>query len=86
MIQKHWKIYNAELLSQKNRIINHTKKKIKVLSLNDLKTIRERGDFIQIYKLVHDIEKVNLCDKIKIPDGRIRIFQLSRDRTIGNEP
>ena len=34
--------------------------------LNDLKTRRERGDLIQIYKSVHVLEKVNLCDENKI--------------------
>ena len=60
------------------------------LSLTGLKKRRERGDFIQIYKLVHDIDKVNWCYKNnilrpnQIPDGRRHHFQLSRQRTTGN--
>ena len=66
--------------------------RLKRLGLTDLKTRRERGDFIQIYKLVHGIDKVNWCDKNnilrpnQIPDGRRHHFQLSRERTTGNEP
>ena len=33
--------------------------RLKILSLTDLKTRRERGDFIQINKIVHGIDKVN---------------------------
>ena len=51
-----------------------------------------RGDFIQIYKIVHGLEKVNLCDEIKIlrPEqnttGRRHPFQFCSERTSGNEP
>ena len=31
--------------------------------LTDLKTRRERGDFIQNYNIVHGLEKVNWCDE-----------------------
>ena len=60
--------------------------------LIELKTRRERGDFIQIYKIVHGLEKVNWSEENKIlrPDqnitGRRHPFQLSRERTSGNEP
>ena len=57
-----------------------------------MKTARESGDVIQIYKLVYGIEKDNWCDKNKIlssnqiPDGRRRHFKLSSERKTGNEP
>ena len=57
-----------------------------------LKTRRERGDFIQIYKIVHGLEKVNWCDENKILRHEQNItglrhpFQLSRERTLGSEP
>ena len=72
--------------------IGSYEERLKRLGLTDLKTRRERGDFIQIYKLVHGIDKVNWCDKNnilrpnQIPDGRRHHFQLSRERTTGNEP
>ena len=61
--------------------------RLEILCLTDLKTIRERGDFIQIYKIVHGLEKVNWCDENKIikPDqktaGPRHTFQLCRDQT-----
>ena len=67
-------------------------KRLERLGLTDLKTRRERGDFIQIYKIVHGLEKVNWCDGNNIlrPEqnktGRRHPFQLSRERTSGNEP
>ena len=36
------------------------------LGLTDLKTRREIGDFIQIYKIVHGQKKVNWCEEKKI--------------------
>ena len=65
---------------------------LKRLGLTDLKTRRERGDLIQINKLVHGIDKVNWCDKNKIlrpnqiPDGQRHLFQFSRERKTGREP
>ena len=62
------------------------------LDLTDLSCRRERGDFIQIYKIVHGLEKVNWSYKNKIlsPNqcrtGRRHHFQLSREYTRGNEP
>ena len=61
--------------------------KLKRLGLTDLKTRRERDDLIQIYKLVHAIDKVTWCDKNKmlrpnqISNRRRHHFQLSRERT-----
>ena len=66
--------------------------RLKKLGLTDLKTRRVRGDFIQIYKIAHGLEKVNWCDENKILKteqnitGRRHPFQLSRERTSGNEP
>ena len=77
---------NEKLLARKNHNTYHTRKDSK-----DLKTRRERDDFVQIYKLVHGIDKVNWCDKNYIlspnqmPDGRRNHFQLSRERTTGKE-
>ena len=57
-----------------------------------LKKRRERSDLIQIYKLVHGIDKVNWCDNNKIlrsyqiQDGRRHCYQISRERITGNEP
>ena len=51
-----------------------------------MKTRRERGDFIQIYKIVYGLEKVNWRDENKIlrPEknntDRKHPFQLSRER------
>ena len=67
-------------------------KRLERLGLTDLKTRRERGDFIQIYKIVHGMEKIHWCNENKIlrPDQKIidqrHFFQLSRERTKGNEP
>ena len=60
------------------------------LGLTELKTRRERGDFIQIYKIVHGIEKVNWSDENRILleqnfTGRRHPFHFSRERTLGNE-
>ena len=60
--------------------------------MTDLKTRRERGDFILIYKILHGLEKVNWSDENKIlrleqnKTGRRHPFQLSRERISGNEP
>ena len=50
-------------------------KRLEILGLTDLKTRREMGDFIQIYKIVHSLEKVNWCDVNKIlrPEQNIDI-------------
>ena len=67
-------------------------KRLEILGLTDLKTRRVRGDFIQIYKIVRGLEKVNWCDENNIlrPEQNITSrrhpFQLSRERTLGNEP
>ena len=59
--------------------------------MTDLKTSRQR-DFIQIYKIVHGLEKINWSEENKIirPEqmiiGRRRPFQLSHERTSGIEP
>jgi hypothetical protein len=68
------------------------KERLERLGLTNLSFRRERGDFIQIYKIVHGLEKVNWSDKNKIlrPNqcrtGRRHHFQLSREYTRGNEP
>ena len=49
----------------KNNKSNY-EKRLEILGLTDLKTRREKGDFIQIYKIVHGLEKVNWCDENKI--------------------
>ena len=43
------------------KVLHHLpyEKGLERLGLTDLKTRRERGDFIQIYKIVHDLVKVN---------------------------
>ena len=54
------------------------------LGLADFSSKRERGDFIQIYKTVHGVEKVNWCENNKIlKPNQIRTvrrhhFELSR--------
>ena len=83
---------SAEQTSRKNNTTCITKKILERLGLKDLKTRRERGDFIQIYKNVHVLEKVNWYDENKIlrPEqnntGHRHPFQLSRVRTSCNEP
>ena len=68
------------------------RKRLEILGLTYLKTRRERGYLIQIYKMMHGLEKVKWPDenKILIPEqnitGRRHPFQLSRERTSGNEP
>ena len=59
---------STEQPSWKNHTTFLTKKDFpyEILGLTDLKTRRERGDFIQIYKIVHSLEKVNWCDENKI--------------------
>ena len=92
--------YDSKTLESVQRIATLTReshhlpyeKRLERLGLTDLKTRRERGDFIQIYKIVHGLEKVNWSEENKIlrPDqnitGRRHPFQLSRERTSGNEP
>ena len=59
--------------------------------MTDLKTGRERGDFIKIYKIVHGLAKENWCYEYKIlkPEHNItsrkKLFQLSREETQVNE-
>ena len=53
---------------------------------------RERDDFIQIYKIVHGLQKVNWCDKNRVPRHNQNLadrrdpYQLSRERIRENEP
>ena len=42
------------------------RKKTQIIGLTDLKTRRERGDFIHIYKIVHGLERVKWYDEYKI--------------------
>ena len=68
------------------------RKKTRKTRMTDLKTRRERGDFIQIYQIVQDLAKVNWCDENKILKsepyitGRIHPFQLSHEGTSRNAP
>ena len=66
--------------------------RLKRLGLTNLKTRRERGDFIQIHKLVHDLEKVFWYhENMILRPGQKKVnrrhtFQLSRKHARGNEP
>ena len=50
-------------------------KRLEILGLIDLKNIRETGDFIQIFKILHSQGKVNWCNERKIlrPEQNIDI-------------
>ena len=86
---------SAEQPSRKNHTTYPMKKDLKDLILTYLVEQDEKEDlqdFIQINKIVHVPEKVNWCDENKIlrPEQSITYrrhpFQLSRERTSGNEP
>ena len=53
----------AALTNESHHLPNE--KSIERLCLTDLKTRRERGEFILINKIVHGLEKVNWCDETK---------------------
>ena len=55
-------VQRRETLTKESHHLPYAKR-LEILGLTDLKAISERGDFIQIYKIVQGLEKVNSCDE-----------------------